>query len=495
MKSVVVAARNGGLPKRYVQLPANQVMKGVTMLRRSYLAIMVAVAWCAPPQSLAQKEESKLLALGPDELITRIEAYLQPFVETSNFSGVVCVTRGDQFLFHRGYGKANYEFGIPNIAETRFHIASVSKSFTAAAILLLEERGKLTTSEPLTKFLPDYPNGDKIQLQHLLTHSSGIPNVNNFPEYDRESRFPHTIEQVVALFKDKPLDFEPGSRFRYSNSNYNVLALVIEKVSGRSYEDFLKTNVFDPLGLSSITHDGNATRIIPNRASGTEPDGLHDVKLVPYLDWSIKTGNGSLVTTAADLCRFATSLFTGKLLKPGSLAKVMKPGSSFPYGWSSGERFGRKTMSVGGRSPGFIANVEYFLEDSTCIAILTNSYSSVGQVIAPDISAIVFGQHVTVPSIAYVSPRESGLAAYIGQYKMPDNYYVPGATLAMLDRGIYLEANWSNGASTIIYPAGGDNFVDRTFWARVRFTRSTDGQVTGFVYSLLQEFTAKKVTP
>ncbi len=155
-----------------------------------------------------------------------IDAYLRPFVETNSFSGVVHAARGERELFRKGYGMASYELGVPNAPETRFHIASVSKSFTAAAILLLEERGKLNTSDAISKLVPDYPNGDKIQLEHLLTHGSGIPNVNELPEYRLISRFPQTAAELVALFRDKRLEFEPGARFRYSNSNYNVLALV-----------------------------------------------------------------------------------------------------------------------------------------------------------------------------------------------------------------------------------------------------------------------------
>jgi len=424
-----------------------------------------------------------------------IDAYLRPFVETNNFSGVVYASRGDQDLFQQGYGLASYEHGVPNTLQTRFHIASVSKSFTAAAILLLEERGKLSTSDPVSKFVPDYPNGDKIRLEHLLTHGSGIPNVNDLPEYKRISRFPQTPAELVALFRDKPLEFEPGARFRYSNSNYNVLALVLERASGRGFGDLLKESIFDPLGLKATLHDGDATHVIPNNATGTEPDGLRGIKRVPYLDWSSKTGNGSLVTTAGDLCTFARALFEGRLLRPASLAKVMQPGPAFPYGWSERERFGRKLRGVGGRSPGFIASLEYFTDDGTCIAILTNSYSSVGQVIAPDISALVVGQPAVPPPVAYVRPRPGVLAAFTGRFQMPDDYFVPGATLTLLDRGDSLEATWSNGATTIIYPAGGDHFVDRTFWAMVKFTRDAGGEVTGFTYNLLQPFAARKLAP
>lgn len=444
----------------------------------------------ANPQGAASKPKA---AASDRDVAAKIDAYLRPFAETNNFTGVVQVSRGERILFRKGYGMANYEFNVPNTPETRFHIASLSKSFTAAAILLLEERGRLSTSDAVSKFLPDYPNGDKIRIEHLLTHSAGIPNVNSFPEFNRAAAFPMNATELVAMFKDRPLEFEPGVRFRYSNSNYMVLALIIEKVSGQSYGEFLKSAIFDPLGLNSTLHDGDAKRVIPNRASGTEPDGLRGVKYVPYLDWTSKTGNGSLVTTTGDLCRFASAVFGGKLLQPASLAKIMQPRPSFPYGWTDRESAGHKSKTVGGRSPGFIANVEYFLDDGTCVAILTNSYSSVGQVIAPDISGIVYGQAAAPPPVAYVRPRAGELAAFTGRFQMPENYYAPGAILTLQDRGDYIEARWSNNTTTIIYPAGGDNFVDRTFWAMVRFTRDASGEITGFNYKLLQDFSARKL--
>jgi D-alanyl-D-alanine carboxypeptidase len=429
----------------------------------------------------------------PGDLPARIDAYLRPFVQTNNFTGVVFVSRGDRILFQKGYGLANPNFDIPNTPQTRFHIASISKSFTAAAILLLEERGKLNTSDAVSKFLPDYPNGAKIRLEHLLTHGSGIPNVSDLPELSHDAYVPYTAASIVAAFKDKPLDFEPGSRFRYTNSDYNLLALIVEKVSGQRFGDFLKASIFDPQGLRSTVHDGDATRVIKNLAAGTEPDGLLDVKHLPYLAWSTKTGSGSLVSTTADLCTFARALFGGKLLQPASLAKIMQSDGVFPYGWTDRERFGRKAKAVGGRSPGFISNVEYFLEDGTCVAILTNSYSSVGQVIAPDISAIALGQSATPPPVAYVRPSPGQLAAFTGRFQMPANYYVPNATLTIQDRGDYLESSWPIGLTTVIYPAGGDDFVDRTNWAMVHFNRDAHGQVTNFTYKLLQDFTARKL--
>lgn len=429
------------------------------------------------------------------ELASRIDAYLKPFVEGNNFIGVVYIAQGNRILFQKGYGLADYEWSIPNTPETRFHIASISKAFTAAAVLLLEERGKLATSAPVSTYVSDYPGGDKILLEHLLTHSSGIPNVNSFPEYDRESLFPHTVAEVVAMFRNRPLDFEPGTRFRYSNSNYNLLALIIEKVSGQSYGAFLQANIFDPLGLRHTVHDGDASALIAGRASGMEPASLRGLKLAPRIDWSMKTGNGSLVTTASDLARFTSALFEGRLLRPAALAKVMKAGQVFPYGWTDRERAHHKIKGSGGRSPGFVSNVDYVLDDGTCIVILSNSYSPVAQdPVAPAVEAIVFGESPQPEPVAPVHPRSGELSALAGRYQMPEDYFIPGVILTLQDRGEYLEARWTGGTTTVIYPVAGGEYLDRSYWAKVRFTRDTAGNVTGFLYTIGREFKARRLS-
>ena len=429
------------------------------------------------------------------DLATRIDTYLRPFVETNNFSGVIYIDRGEHVLFERGYGLANPTFEIPNTPSTRFHIASISKAFTAAAILLLEERGQLSTNDSVAKFLPDFPQGEKIRLAQLLTHSSGIRNVSNFAPKSPGTYAPFTATDLVAEIAKNPLDFEPGARFRYTNSDYNVLARIIEVVSKQPFGEFMQANVFDPLSLRSTMHDGDARRVIGNLASGTGPDGLRGVSFVPYLDWSTKTGSGSLVSSAADLCRFARAVFSGRWLRPASLAKIMQAGPSFPYGWDDRERSGRKVKAVGGRSPGFIVNVEYFLDDGTCVAILTNSYSSVGQVIAPDVSAIAIGQSATPPRIAYARPAPAAgqLAVLAGRFQFPAEYYQPNAIVTIRDRGAYLELAWPSGDASVIYPTGGDDFVDRTNWAMVHVRRDAHGEVTGFTYSLLRDFAAQKL--
>jgi len=427
-------------------------------------------------------------------LVARMDAYLRPFVQTNNLNGVVLVSRRGKPLYQKGFGQADPAFGVPNTAQTRFHIASISKAFTAALVLRFEDQGRLHTTDPVSRFLPDYPNGEKIRLENLLVHNSGIPNVGAFPQPDGGYR-PYTANSVVATFRDLPLDFEPAAQFRYTNSDYNLLALILETISSRSFGDLLRDSLLAPLGLISTLHDGEATLVIPQLAAGTEPDGLRGVKYVPYQAWSTKVGSGSLVSTATDLCRFASALFSGQLLQPASLEKLMKAEGVFPYGWTDRERAGRKVKGSAGRSPGFISNLEYFLDDGTCIAILTNSYSSVGQAVAGDLSAIAAGQSVTPPPIAYVTPRVGALATFTGRFQLPDSYYVPNATLTLRDQGDFLTGDWGNGVTSVIYPAGGDDFVDRTNWAMVHFTRDEEGRISGFRYRLLQDFTAKRLSP
>src|SRR5690242_7004197 len=190
---------------------------------------------------------STAVSAAPDEQLSgRLKTYLRPFVESGNFSGAVLVAQKSRIIFREAYGMANYELNVPNSPETRFHIASVSKPFTAVAILQLEEQGKLQVTDHVSRFLSDFPHGDQITLEHLLTHTSGIHNVNDLPEYDTFARSPHSLPELVAKFAQLPLDFDPGSNYRYSNSNYNLLALILEKVSGESYGEYIRKHILAP---------------------------------------------------------------------------------------------------------------------------------------------------------------------------------------------------------------------------------------------------------
>ena len=218
----------------------------------------------------------------------------------------------DKCYLIRSYGDANLEWKIPNSPTTKFRIGSVTKQFTAASILLLEERGKLKINDSIKKYIPNIPAAwDKITVFNLLTHTSGIPDYAGFPNYDSDKVMPRTSEQLVAYFREKPLDFQPGEKYQYSNSGYVLLGYLIEIISGQSYKDFIEENIFKPLNMQNSGCDSNSA-IILYRASGysTGPNGLLNA---PYIDMSNVFAVGNLYSTTLDLLRWERGLFAGKI--------------------------------------------------------------------------------------------------------------------------------------------------------------------------------------
>src|SRR5438552_78915 len=219
------------------------------MLRRIMLAVVLT------DSCLAQEKQ-------PNANVARLEQIIQSYVP-SKFMGTVLVAQDGKILLDKGYGFANLECEIPNTPTTKFRLGSITKQFTAASILLLEERGKLKVEDPVKKYLPTAPAAwDKVTIFHLLTHTAGIPNTPDFAGMSISS----TAENV-ARFRDKPLDFQPGERWNYSNSGYILLGLLIEWLSGERYADFVRENIFAPLGMKDSGYDSN-TALIERRASG-----------------------------------------------------------------------------------------------------------------------------------------------------------------------------------------------------------------------------------
>jgi CubicO group peptidase (beta-lactamase class C family) len=289
------------------------------------------------------------------------------------FMGAVLVARGDEVLLNKGWGQANVEWNVPNTPSTRFRIASITKQFTAAAILLLEERGKLSVDDPVRKYLPDAPaSWNTITIFHLLTHTSGVPDYSALPPY--RSVGPLTPTEVVARFRDAPLDFVPGERWNYSNSGYALLGLLIERVSGRSYAEFLRENIFMPLNMDDSGYDLSRD-VILRRASGYRrtPAGIVNA---PYLDMSLPYAAGGLYSTTGDLLTWTRALFGGRLLSAASLRKMTTPVPQSPGGYA----FGLNVQSVGGRTVmfhagginGFTTTLAYYPDSRVTIAVLSN---------------------------------------------------------------------------------------------------------------------------
>ena len=426
-------------------------------------------------------------------LAAKVDAYVKPYVESNNFSGSLLIAEAGKVVLSRGYGMANYELRVPNSSRTRFHLASLSKTFTAVAILILQERGQLRVEDPLTKFIPDYPSGDKITVHHLLTHTSGIPNVNNLPGYDEKSKSQIRLSEIISMFKEKPLEFIPGARYRYSNSNYNLLAFIIEKVSGKSYGEFLQENIFRPLDMSETGNDAGTDDLIPNRASGYVPVGVRDIANAPYLNWSIKIGNGSLYSTVDDLYKWDRALYTEKLLKKKTLDKMFTDYGGFGYGWTVRKHFDRRVTAMTGRSPGFTSSLERFIDDDVCIVMAANTYSGITQSMADDLAAIVFGQkYEGLHSAIKIDP--SILESYVGRYQFGADFtYNPGATVTVEKNGDQLLMQIADGGTTYLIPQSETRFVDRLFGGVVSFPKERGLAVTYLTWNSGKDFVAQKM--
>ncbi len=402
-------------------------------------------------------------------------ATIQTFAEAHVFQGVVLMAVDGNVVFERAYGKAQYEFDVDNSVDTRFQIASVSKVFTAAAILLLAERGQVDLDAPLHQVLPDYPNGDRLTLDNLLTHTSGIPNINSFDNYDDlQLRHYEDAASLVEIFKDRPLEFDPGERNVYSNSNYELLAHVIEVVSKMSYGDFLFANIFEPLKMNDTGHRGDPAAIVPRLASGYAPVGALGFGRAPHLDWTVKTGNGSLYSTVHDLLLFHEALQGDDLLNSTSLERAYGFERELGSGWFPGTTFGKRTATMTGRSPGYVAYFQRFIDEDRCLIVLSNLYLGPPRQMLDALSALLVGEAPSAVDFTLSSSSsEIDLGDFVGDYQFGEDWYVGEVTAKVENREDHLAVVYKNGKNIgyefLLVPMNSGMFFDRTHGGIVRF--------------------------
>lgn len=395
----------------------------------------------------------------------RIEQLIAPSVANHSFMGTVLLARGERVLFSKGFGYANLEWQIPNMPDTRFRLGSVTKQFTAASILLLEERGKLSVDDPVRKYLPDAPaRWEQITIRHLLTHTSGIPNFTSFPEYSKLEPFAATPTELVARFRDKPLDFDPGTKWSYSNSGFVLLGWLIEKVSGETYEKFVAGNIFGPLGMKDSGYDSNAA-VLPHRASGyvQAKGGFENAG---FIHMSIPHAAGALYSTTEDLLRWERGLFGGKLLKPASLEKMTTPFlQNYAFGVTVATAGGRKVISHDGGIEGFNTRVAYYPEDKLTVIVLSNVNGSGPDEIAGRLASFAYGEKVQLPSERKeISLDPKLLDRYPGVYEVS-----PGANMAITRDGNQLFGKLGGQPALPLYPESETIFFLKAVDAQIEF--------------------------
>jgi CubicO group peptidase (beta-lactamase class C family) len=291
----------------------------------------------------------------------------------------IAVARGQNFVLEKTYGRADIENDVPAGNDTIYRIASITKQFTAAAIMRLVEQGRVDLDAEVIKYLPEFrAHGARITIRQLLNHTSGIQNITDLPALEPKMRLDLTDAQTLAIFQDEPRNFEPGTNFLYNNSGFYILAMVIERISGQSIAEYMQRSMFEPLGLRS-TSVCDERRVVPRRAHGyiVQKGQLWNP---PYISHDLPKGGGNMCSTAHDLVLWAQALAGGKVVSPESYKVMTTPGrlaDGRPIGYGLGlflsEFAGQEEVSHGGDFWSFTAFLAWYPADSVAIAVLQNS--------------------------------------------------------------------------------------------------------------------------
>jgi CubicO group peptidase (beta-lactamase class C family) len=404
----------------------------------------------------------------------RMDDVVQSYVRNRTFMGTVLVARDSDVILSKGYGSANLEWDIPNTPATKFRLGSLTKQFTAASILLLEERGKLKLDDPIKKYLPDAPAAwDAITIFNLLTHTSGIPNFTNLPEYKKLKLEETPVANTIAIVRDKPLDFAPGARMSYSNSGYLVLGYVIERITGAGYGKFVTDNIFAPLGMKDSGYDSN-TAIILHRAAGYVPSPAGPANAA-FIHMSIPHAAGGLYSTTADLLRWEEGLFGGKLISAASLTKMTTPfKNDYAFGLTVQTVAGRKVIEHAGGIEGFNTFLAYYPETKVTVAILANLNGQAPNQIAAQLADLAQGGTVQLPSERKeIALPIATLSKYVGTYEL-----APGVNMMMRLVGDHLTTQLTGQQQFPVFAESETKFFLKVIDAQIEFFTDASGVVT-----------------
>ena len=392
----------------------------------------------------------------------------------------VLVEKGGEVILRRGYGMADLELGVPIAPEMVFRLGSITKQFTAAAILLLVEEGKLALDDTVGGRLAGYSGpAAPVTLRQLLTHTGGVPSYTDVPEYLAGMREDQTVEEMIARFRDKPLDFEPGTGWHYSNSGYFLLGAIIEEVSGESYEDFVERRIFAPLGMARSRY-GREPELVPGRVAGYQgaPGSYENAA---YLSMTQPYSAGSLLSTVDDLARWNEALGSDELL-PAELRELLWTPAPLADGRATGYALGfvvtdyqgHRIVQHGGGINGFLTSLVRIPEAGIFVAVLSNSPAADPGALALAAATRVLGKPLAErPSVALDLGTLDG---YVGVYAIDG----PGDQTRVITReDSGLVSQRTGGARTPMSFSAEDRFFYADSLTTGRFVRSEDGRVTG----------------
>lgn len=400
-------------------------------------------------------------------------AMLDEMTRTEGFLGVVLVAVNGQEVLVDASGPANREWNIANTGTTRFRIGSMTKPFTAIAILQLAEQGKLSLDDPLSKHYPAAPTEwADVTIRQLLTHTSGVPDFLSVAAFHQAGPGrPHTPEELVRYVRELPLDFVPGEGWRYSNTGFILLGMVIERASGQTYGDYLTDYIFTPTGMTASGYE-TANAIIPESASGyvgTAEGWLN----APFLDPSNAYAAGAVYSTVGDLLKWDAALTAGDLLSSTSqVAMFADHHNHYGLGWQIDRKWDRIRQMHGGATPGFQSSFQRYPEAGVTVVALSNSEWGAAEKLATDLAGLCLGEQ---PYPAEVSVPAEVLDRYVGVYRLDET------TVVMRREDGRLTMRFGAQPPSVLYAAGDNAFFQKTADATMTFTPYAQGQITEMV--------------
>lgn len=389
------------------------------------------------------------------------------------------VAKNGQIIYKKAFGMANLELNVPMQPDMVFRIGSITKQFTAVSILQLMEQGKLSLQDDIRKFISDYPTqAYNITIENLLTHTSGIKSYTNVPEFQKYVREDKTPQEAIDMFRNLPMEFAPGTKWNYNNSGFFLLGYIIEKITGKTYAEYVEENIFKPAGMTNSCY-GSDTKLIKNRAYPYKPDG-NGFANADYLSMKLPYSAGALMSTVEDLYKWNRALISGKLIKKESLDKAFTEykltsgkGTGYGYGWFIKELQGSRTIEHGGGINGYLTNSIYLPAEDVFVAVFSNNEGKAPEMVSTKMAAIAIGKPWNYKEIPL---DKTTIDAFAGIYEDEDKNQ-----RTIIPDGDKLFSQRPGSPMYRILPFEKDKFYFNDSFTTVAFSRDASGKVISCV--------------
>lgn len=404
----------------------------------------------------------------------KLHQLIESWSVMNKFNGSILVAQKGQILLDKGYGYRNVAAGLQNESATIYQIGSATKQFTAAAILKLQEKKMLNVKDKLSKYYPAFPEGDKIMLENLLTHTSGIFNYTDDPAFmQSQVLMPISEQKMVEMLQAKPLGFAPGTGWAYSNSNYMLLGYIIQKVSKKPYEQVIRDMFFKPLNMRSSGFDYKGLKNA-NKATGYFVISKEMSKEAPTMDSTVSYAAGGIYSTTGDLYKWHQGLQSNRILSKASLDKASTPyKNKYGYGLSIDSIFGKKVVAHGGMTFGFTSNLVRVPQDDIFIAILNNFGDTDVNRITKDILAIIYDKPYKLPEgRKEIQLSADALKKYTGTFEL-----APQFSIVFTVEGSQLFAQATGQPKMPLFAEKEDLFFLKVVDAQIEFKKDAQGNV------------------